>query len=146
MRLFLCLGNFPRSFRDPYNNLNLTFNKEIPEYERKEIVEEIERKLLRKKKDLGFKFALTEYTAKDTSGTFTLYPFESDNLDKALDTLKEKMKKFAKSFRPIPGFKISAGYDDDDYMSSGPKKMTVYLEGAKTLKLKSIQADLMDEL
>ncbi len=132
--------------RDPYNNLNLTFNKEIPEYERKEIVEEIERKLLRKKKDLGFKFALTEYTAKDTSGTFTLYPFESDNLDKALDTLKEKMKKFAKSFRPIPGFKISAGYDDDDDMSSGPKKMTVYLEGAKTLKLKSIQADLMDEI
>ena len=49
--------------RDPYNNLNLTFNKEVSEYERKEIVDEIERKLLRKKKELGFKFALTEYTA-----------------------------------------------------------------------------------
>ena len=131
--------------RDPFNNFNLTFNKEIPETERKSIVNEIENLLLKKKKEIGYKFALTEYMAKDTSGQFTLYPFESDNLDKALDDLKKEMKKFANTFRKIPGFKITAGYEDDD-LGGGPKKMTVNLQGAKTLKLKAIQDELMDEM
>ena len=129
--------------RDPFNNFNLTFNKEIPETERKSIVNEIENLLLKKKKEIGYKFALTDYMAKDTSGQFTLYPFESDNLDKALDDLKKEMKKFANTFRKIPGFKITAGYEDDDL---GPEKMTVNLQGAKTLKLKAIQDELMDEM
>ena len=73
--------------------------------------------------------------AKDTSGRITLYPFPSDNLDSALDNLKKRMNDFAKELKEIPGFKISTGYEDTD-SSGGPKKMTVRLQGAKTLKLK----------
>jgi HAE1 family hydrophobic/amphiphilic exporter-1 len=131
--------------RDPFNNINLTFNKEIPEDQRKNIVDDIEALILEKKEELGYQFALTEYIAKDTSGRITLYPFDSDNIDKALDNLKEKMDKLTKSFKLIPGFKMSTGYEDSD-SSSGPKKMTVRLQGAKTLKLKNIEEQLIKQM
>ncbi len=131
--------------RDPYNSFNLTFNKEIPEEQRKRIVDDLEVNVLGKKKNLGYRFALTEYMAKDTSGRITLYPFPSDNIDSALDKLKKKMNDFVKELKLIPGFKISTGYEDTD-SSGGPKKMTIRLQGAKTLKLKSIESELVEEM
>jgi HAE1 family hydrophobic/amphiphilic exporter-1 len=117
--------------RDPYINVFVKFSNEIKTEERKKLFLQWEKDFLKEKGEINFKFALSEFDPRNSTGTLTFYPNKSDDSDHALDNLNKNLRKFVNSqVTQIgvqvdvgqPTFRLSAGRSKLDFLVEAPNQ------------------------
>lgn len=127
--------------RDSYSEIQVKFNQEVKDEKRKEFFLQFEKDLIRKKSDLQYDFVISNYSNGSTSGSISLYPFKTKNLDNELKELDQRAKNFIKGYSGLIGIQLGL-FGADSGGSDYQKKKTFYFQGTSTSKLKVIIKEL----
>ncbi len=125
--------------RDPYSSINVRFAPETDPLKRREIFEDIEKKILALQPE--FRFAVSDFNPEYANGSILVYPHDTANKDEELQRLDERLKKFADEIPLRPGVAVSLGFE------AGPigktrRQEVLKITGPRTAQITDLLASL----
>lgn len=119
--------------RDPYINVFVKFSNEIAPDQRKRFFLDWEEAFLKEKVMLDFKFAISDFDPRNSTGMLVFYPNISDDSDQSLDRLDKNLRKYVSTRDSQIGvqvdvgqasFRLSPGKSRLDFLVEAPSQVS----------------------
>ena len=134
--------------RDPFTTINVKFSSEISSDDRRAYFDLIEKRLLEIKTAVGFRFVVSEFNPKFTTGSLSVYPepVKTENMDEVLARQDLELKKFTFSLPKRAGVSAQVGWDSVVSGATTRVPDVFAVSGPRTLAIQAILGEMKNQI